>query len=62
MRKKFMRTYDKDDDMEECSSPYGNRFLFVTKEQVQALLDGKVLADDNFDEYGIFIELEHDEK
>lgn len=57
-----MRVYDKDDDMGECSSPYGNRFLFITKEQVQALLDGKVLADDEFDEYGIFIELKDAEK
>lgn len=57
-----MKVYDKDDDMAECTSPYGNRSLFVTKEQVQALLDGKVLADDHFDEYGIFIELEHNEK
>lgn len=57
-----MKVYDKDDDMEECTSPYGNRSLFITKEQVQALLDGKVLADDEFDEYGIFIELEDAEK
>lgn len=57
-----MKVYDKNDDMEECSSPYGNRFLSITKEQVQALLDGKVLADDEFDEYGIFIELEAAEK
>ena len=57
-----MKVYDKDDDMAGCTSPYGNRSLFVTKEQVQALLDGKVLADDHFDEYGIFIELEHNEK
>jgi hypothetical protein len=57
-----MKVYDKDDDMEECTSPYGNRSLFITKEQIQALLDGKVLADDEFDEYGIFIELEDAEK
>lgn len=57
-----MKVYDKDDDMAECTSPYGNRLLFVTKEQIQALLDGKVLADDEFDEYGIFIELEDAEK
>lgn len=57
-----MKVYDKDDDMAECISPYGNRSLFITKEQIQALLDGKVLADDEFDEYGTFIELEDAEK
>ena len=48
--------------MKECSSPYGNISLFITKDQIQALLDGKVLADDNFDEYGIFIELDNTKK
>lgn len=57
-----MRIYDKNDDMKECSSPYGNISLFITKDQIQALLDGKVLADDNFDEYGIFIELDNTKK
>lgn len=53
-----MIIYNKNDDMSECESPWGNNTFVLTREEVTALLDGKVLADPDFDEYGTFIELE----
>lgn len=42
---------------------YGYETYGVTREQIQALLDGKQLASDiNLGEYGIFIVLEEDDK
>lgn len=41
-----------------CYSPYGNFVYRLTKEQIQALLDGKILADPEPDEYGIIILME----
>lgn len=54
----IMIIYNKNDDMSECRSPWGNSTFVLTHEEVTALLDGKVLADPDFDEYGTFIELE----
>lgn len=44
--------------MSGCTSKWVNNRFVLTREEVAALLDGKVLADPDFDEYGTFIELE----
>ena len=44
------------DEMCRRSSTFGNAFFKITKEQLKALEDGKVLF--NLDEYGTFIMLE----
>lgn len=54
----MMTIYNKNDDMSECTSRWGNKRFVLTREEVEALLDGKVLANPDFDEYGTFIELE----
>lgn len=41
-----------------CYSPYGNFVYHLNKEQIQALLDGKILADPELDEYGMIIQME----
>lgn len=54
-----MRIYDKDDDMQECESAYGNYYIELTLEEITALLNGKVLADPSpYHEYGVFVSLE----
>jgi hypothetical protein len=42
------------------SSAIGNFIYRLTKEQMRALLDGKILADPEPDEYGIIILMEED--
>ena len=54
----IMTIYNKNDDMSECTSKWGNTRFVLTREEVAALLDGKVLADPDFDEYGTFIKME----
>lgn len=44
-----------------CYSPYGNFVYRLTKEQIQALLDGKMLADPEPDEYGIIILMDEED-
>lgn len=41
--------------------PYGNHTFVLTKEEVLSLLEGKVLGDPDFDEYGTFITMEKEE-
>ena len=50
-----------DTDKERCMSYYGNHMFVLTKEEVLALLEGKVLGDPDFDEYGTFITMEKEE-
>ena len=50
-----------DKDKKMCTSPYGNYKFVLTKEEVLALLEGKVLGDPDFDEYGTFITMEKEE-
>lgn len=44
-----------------CYSPYGNFIYRLNKEEIQALLDGKILADPEPDEYGIIILMEEED-
>ena len=53
-----MNVYSKGDDMSECKSTYGNSYFTLTRDEVMALLDGKILGDPDFDEYGTFIRME----
>ena len=53
-----MNVYSKGDDMSECKSIYGNSYFALTRDEVMALLDGKILGDPDFDEYGTFIRME----
>lgn len=46
------------DEMCRRSSIFGNAFFKITKEQLKALMDGKVLF--NLDEYGTFIVLDEE--
>lgn len=48
-------------DKKRCMSCYGDHTFVLTKEEVLALLEGKVLGDPNFDEYGTFITMKKEE-
>lgn len=39
---------------------YGNTYFTVTREEIEALLAGKILAGDVGYEYGVFVEMEDD--
>ena len=56
-----MLIIENDADKKRCMSPYGNHTFVLTKEEVLALLAGKVLGDPDFDEYGTFITMEKEE-
>ena len=45
----------------KCMSAFGDNEFVLTKEEVLALLEGKVLGDPNFDEYGTFITMKKEE-
>lgn len=47
-----------DTDKKKCMSAFGDNEFILTKEEVLALLEGKVLGDPDFDEYGTFIKME----
>lgn len=49
------------EDEQRCTSFWGNNTFVLTREEVEALLNGKTLGDPDFDEYGTFITME-DEK
>lgn len=42
-------------------SCWGNSYLIITREDIEALLDGKILASDVNDEYGLFISMEDEQ-
>lgn len=44
-------------DAEQHASRYGNATFELSEEEVLALLEGKVLADPDPDEYGTFIKM-----
>lgn len=43
---------------DECTSSYGNMTYRLTKEEIEALLNGEMLGDPDYDEYGVFICME----
>lgn len=47
-----------DTDKKKCMSAFGDNEFVLTKEEVLALLEGKVLGDPDFEEYGTFIKME----
>lgn len=42
----------------DMRTPWGNSYFEITREDIQALLDGKTLAGCVASEYGLFISLE----
>ena len=42
------------------TSCYGNTYFSVTREEIEALLAGKILAGNVGGEYGVFVEMDHD--
>ena len=50
-----------DTDKKKCMSVFGNNEFVLTKEEVLALLEGKVLGDPNFDEYATFITMKKED-
>ena len=56
-----MLIIENDTDKERCMSYYGNHTFVLTKEEVLALLEGKVLGDPDFEEYGTFITMKKEE-
>lgn len=47
-----------EDDREACTSPWGNHTVYLTREEIMALLAGETLGNSNFHEYGLFIKME----
>ena len=50
-----------DADKKKCMSAFGDNEFVLTKEEVLALLEGKVLGDPDFNEYGTFITMEKED-
>lgn len=43
-----------------CNAHYGNIHFTITREEIEALLAGKILASGIDDEYGVFISLKEE--
>lgn len=56
-----MLIIENDADKKRCMSAFGDNEFILTKEEVLALLAGKVLGDPDFDEYGTFITMKKEE-
>lgn len=50
-----------DTEKKKCMSAFGDNEFVLTKEEVLALLEGKVLGDPDFDEYGTFITMKKED-
>jgi hypothetical protein len=56
-----MLIIENDTDKKRCMAIFGNNEFVLTKKEVLALLEGKVLGDPNFEEYGTFITMKKEE-
>lgn len=56
-----MLIIENDMDKKRCMSAYGDQKFILTKKEVLALLEGRVLGDPNFNEYGTFITMEKED-
>ena len=56
-----MLIIENDADKKRCMSAFGDNEFILSKEEVLALLEGKVLGDPDFDEYGTFITMEKED-
>lgn len=56
-----MLIIENDADKEKCTTRYGNGTFVLGKDEVLALLDGKMLGDTFYGEYGIFIVMEKED-
>lgn len=48
-------------DKESCISYWGNELFELTREEIEALLNGEMLGNPDMDEYGTFIVMKKDE-
>ena len=49
-------------DADKLASCYGNSYFIIAREDIEALLAGKILAGDVAGEYGLFISMDKEEK
>ena len=56
-----MLIIENDADKKRCMSAFGDNEFILSKDEVLALLEGKVLGDPDFDEYGTFITMEKED-
>ena len=56
-----MLIIENDSDKKRCMSAFGDNEFVLTKKEVLALLEGKVLGDPDFEEYGTFITMKKEE-
>lgn len=56
-----MLIIENDTDKKKCMSAFGDNEFILTKDEVLALLAGKVLGDPDFEEYGTFITMEKED-
>lgn len=56
-----MLIVENDTDKKRCMSAHGDQEFILTKKEVLALLEGKVLGDPDFNEYGTFIVMEKED-
>lgn len=56
-----MLIINNDTDKKKCMSVFGDNEFILTKKEVLALLEGKVLGDPEFDEYGTFIKMKKED-
>ena len=56
-----MLIIENDTDKKRCMSCYGDHTFVLTKEEVLALLEGKMLGDPGFHEYGTFITMKKED-
>lgn len=56
-----MLIVENDTDKKRCMSAYGDQKFILTKKEVLALLEEKVLGDPDFNEYGTFIVMEKED-
>ena len=56
-----MLIIENDTDKKRCMSAFGDSEFVLTKEEVLALLEGKILGDPAPHEYGTFIAMEKEE-
>lgn len=56
-----MKIIRNESDKNSCISRWGNKLFELTREEIEALLNGEMLGNPNIDEYGTFIVMEKDE-
>lgn len=50
------------EEARKLRTEWGNSYFYITKEEIEALLAGKILASCVAGEYGLFIKMDEEEK